>query len=59
MDKPPTQGNFCDKHVKVQKPVTVEEYNWHMSYTDKKERIAKSYSINQKTSVWIKKLSFY
>jgi hypothetical protein len=45
MHKPLAQGNFCDKHVKVQKPVTVEEYNWHMSYTDKEES---DISVNKK-----------
>jgi hypothetical protein len=35
-------------NVKVHKPVTVEEYNWHMSSTGKEERIIQ-------TSMWIKK----
>jgi hypothetical protein len=32
MHRLPTEGNFCDKHGKAQKPVTVEDYNQHMGY---------------------------
>jgi len=36
MHTPPAEGNFHDEHEKAQKPVTVEDYNQHMGYVDKR-----------------------
>jgi len=35
--------------VKAQKPVTVTDYNWHMGYINKEDKMANSYSISQET----------
>jgi len=34
MHRPPTEGIFCDKQGKAQKPVIVTDYKRHMGYTD-------------------------
>jgi len=49
-----TKGNFCEEHVKVQKPIIVTDYNWHMGYFDKGDRMANCYSISQRTWKWAK-----
>jgi hypothetical protein len=42
----PVEGNFCNGEGKAIKPQIVMEYNRHMGYVDKGERMANSYSIS-------------
>jgi hypothetical protein len=55
---PPAEGNFWDSNGKAIKPQIVEDYNRHMGYVDKGDRMANSYSIDHRTSKWTKKLFF-
>jgi hypothetical protein len=41
------EDNFCNEHGKVQKPVTAKDYSWLMSYIDRGDRMASSYSNSQ------------
>jgi hypothetical protein len=60
MHNPPAmEGNFCDKHENTLKPQTVQDYNQHMGYVDKGDRMATSYSIQQQTWKWTKKIFFH
>jgi hypothetical protein len=54
MCRPPTEGNFCDKQRKAQKPVIVTDCIWHMEYIEKGNRMVNSYSINWRTWKWTK-----
>jgi len=45
----PAEGNFCIEGGKVIKPQTVMNYNHHMGYVDKGDRMANSYSISPRT----------
>jgi len=56
---PPAEGNFCYNNGKAIKPQIVAEYNRHMGYVDKRNRMANSYSINYRTWKWTKKLFFH
>ena len=40
-------------------PQIVADYNCHMGYVDKGDRMAETYSINRRTWKWTKKLSFH
>jgi len=40
MDPPPAEGNFCDDSNLPVKPHFVEQYNWHMGYTDNSDCMA-------------------
>ena len=53
---PPTEGNFCDNNGKAIKPQIVADYNRHMGYVDKGDRMTETYSINCRTWKWTKKL---
>ena len=55
---PPSKRNFCDNNSKAIKPQIVVDYNCHMGYVDKGDRMANSYSINRRTWMWTKKLFF-
>lgn len=55
----PAEGNFCDTNGKAIKPQIVADYNRHMGYVDKGDRMANSYSINRRTWKWTKKLFFH
>jgi len=55
---PPAEGNFCNNNGKAIKPQIVADYNRHMGYVDKGDRMANSYSINCRTWKWTKKLFF-
>jgi len=52
----PAEGNFCDTNGKAIKLQIVADYNRHMGYVDKGDRMANSYSINRRTWKWTKKL---
>ena len=54
----PAEGNFCDNIGKAIKPQIVVDYNRHMGYVDKGDRMTNSYSINRRTWKWTKKLFF-
>jgi hypothetical protein len=53
------EGNFCIDGGKVIKPQIVMDYNRHMGYVDKGDRMANSYSIGRRTFKWTKKLFFH
>jgi hypothetical protein len=46
---PAEKGNFCDEKGSALKPLIVEDYNHHMGYVDKGDRMANSYSISHCT----------
>jgi len=56
---PPAEGNFCDCNGKAIKPQIVVDYNRHMGYVGKGDRMAETYSINCCTWKWTKKLFFH
>ena len=56
---PPADGNFCNNNGKAIKPQIVADYNRHMGYVDKGDRMANSYSINCRTWKWTKKFFFH
>jgi hypothetical protein len=56
---PPAEDNFCDEKGNTIKPLIVEDYNHHMGYVDKGDRMANSYSVNCRTWKWTKKLFFH
>ena len=55
----PAEGNFCDNNGKAIKPQIVADYNRHLDYVDKGDRMTNSYSINCRTWKWTKKLFFH
>jgi len=56
---PPAEGNFCDNKGKAIKPQIVADYDRHMGYVDKTDRMANSYFINRHTWKWTKQLFFH
>ena len=56
---PPEEGNFRDSNGKAIKLQIVADYNRHMGYVDKGDRMANSYSINHRVWKWTKKLFFH
>jgi hypothetical protein len=56
---PPAEGNFCDEKGNAIKPLVVEDYDRHMGYVDKGDRMANSYLISCCTWKWTKKLFFH
>ncbi|XP_023722709.1 piggyBac transposable element-derived protein 4 [Cryptotermes secundus] len=59
MHSPPAAGNFCNEHGNAIKPATVADYNKHMGYVDKADRMTNSYSISHRTWKWTNKLFFH
>ena len=55
----PAEGNFCNEGGKAIKLQIVMDYNRHMVYVDKGDRMANSYSVSRRTFKWTKKLFFY
>jgi len=55
----PAEGNFCDNNGKAIKPQIVADYNRHLDYVDKGDRMTNSYSINLRRWKWTKKLFFH
>jgi len=55
----PVEGNFCNEGGKAIKPQIVMDYNHHVGYVDKGDRMANSYAISQRTFKWMKKLVFH
>jgi hypothetical protein len=59
MHTPPLDGNFRDEAGHAVKPHVVEDYNAHMGFVDKSERMVNSYGITRRTWKWTKKLFFH
>ena len=59
MHSPPVEGNFCDKSGCAVKPSVIVDYNDHMGYVDKSDRMVNSYGIARRTWNWTKKLFFH
>jgi hypothetical protein len=59
MHHPPAEGNFCDEYGNALKPVIIQDYNEHMGYMDKSDRMTNTYSISRRTWKWTKKLFFH
>jgi hypothetical protein len=47
MHHPPAEGNFCDEHGNALKPVIIQDYNQHMVYVDKCERMTNTPSADR------------
>jgi len=56
---PQSEGNFRDEHGNAIKPAIVADYNRHMGYVDKADRMANSYTASRRTWKWTKKLFFH
>jgi len=52
----PAEGNFCNEGGKPIKLQIVMDYNRHMGYVDKGDRMANSYYISRRTFKWTKKI---
>jgi len=55
----PAEGNFCNERVKAIKPQVVMDYNHHMGYVDKGDRMANRYSTSRRTFKGTKNLFFH
>ena len=55
----PAEDNFCNEGGKAIKPQIMMDYNNHMGYVDKGDKMANSYSISRRTFKWTKKLFFH
>jgi len=55
----PVQGNFCDNNGKAIKSQIVANFNRHIGYVDKGDRMANTYSTNCRTRRWTEKLLFH
>jgi hypothetical protein len=55
----PAEDNFCDGKGSALKPLIEADYNRHMGYVDKGDRMVNSYSISRRTYKWTKKLFFH
>jgi len=58
MHTPPVEGNFCDESGQAVKPRVIEDYNAHMGYVDKSDRMVNNYRIARRMWKWTKKLFF-
>jgi hypothetical protein len=56
---PPVDGNFRDESGHAVKPHVIEDYNAHMGFVDKFDRMVNSYGIARRTWKWTKKLFFH
>ena len=54
---PPSEGNFRDEHGNAIKPAIVADYNRHMGYVDKTDRMANSYTSSCQT--WMDKKTLF
>ena len=55
----PAEGNFSSEEGKAIELQIVMDYNRHMGYVDKCDRMAVCYSISLRTFKWKKKLFFH
>ena len=58
INDPPSEGNFRDENGNAIKPAIVADYNRHMGYVDKADRMANSYTASHRTWKWTKKTLF-
>jgi hypothetical protein len=56
MHSPPVDGNFRDESGRTVKPHVIEDYNAHMGFVDKSDRMVNSYGIARRTWKRTKKL---
>ena len=56
---PPSEGNFWDEHGNAIKLAVVADYNCHVGYVNKADRMANSYTASRRTWKWTKKLFFH
>jgi len=56
MHIPPVEGSFCDESDHAVKTRVIEDYNAHMGYVDKSDKMVNSYGIARRTWKWTKKL---
>jgi hypothetical protein len=56
MHTPPVESNFCDESGHAVKPHVTEDYNTHIEYVDKSDRMVNSYGIARRTWKWNKKM---
>jgi len=54
----PAEGNFCNERGKAINPQIVMDYNHHMGYVNKGDRMTNSYSTSQHIFKWTKNSSF-
>ena len=59
MHAPPVEGNFTQESGQAIRPHVVEDYNAHMGFVDKSDRMVNSYGISRRTWKWTKKLFFH
>jgi hypothetical protein len=59
MYNPLTNSNFCDEHGNAIKPRIIQDYNQHMGFEDKGDKMANSNMIQYWTWKWTKKLFFH
>ena len=59
MHAPPVEGNFTDESGQAIRPRVVEDYNAHMGFVDKSDRMVNSYGTARRTWKWTKKLFFH
>jgi hypothetical protein len=61
MHSPPVDGNFRDESGNATsiKPRAIKDYNAHMGFVDKSDRMVNSYGIARRTWKWTKKLFFH
>ncbi|PNF33655.1 hypothetical protein B7P43_G12341 [Cryptotermes secundus] len=59
MHPPLLDGNFQDESGHAVKPHVIEDYNAHMGFVDKSDRMVNSYVIARMTWKWTKKLFFH
>jgi hypothetical protein len=52
MHTPPLNGNFRDEAGHTVKSHVVEDYNAHMGFVDKSDRMVNSYGIARRTWKW-------
>ena len=55
----PSEDNFRDEHGNAIKPAIVADYNRHMGYVDRADRMANSYTASCQTWKWTEKLFFH
>jgi hypothetical protein len=56
---PLAEGNFRDNYGNAIKPAIIQDYNKHMGYVDKSDRMTNTYSISRRTWKCTKKLFFH
>ncbi|PNF22598.1 hypothetical protein B7P43_G11510, partial [Cryptotermes secundus] len=56
---PSLEGNFREESGHAVKPHVTEDYNAHMGFVDKSDRMVNSYGIARRTWKWTKKLLFH